>query len=257
LGSIGNTYTVNQRVSAKEERVADLADEVRKFFRDQGVFLTNPARSIANLRPELTKKWSQPIVYVIASSAFSIALGKVNVNSFGERVQRITPLPEVVSGQAGAVLSVLFLAVAVFVAFWLIGGRASFLETLAALMYATAFVLPVLTIVLVVATRIGSALLGETIIVIPASRILGLGGPEIGWLGLAVAAMLTTVTLYWNAYFSWLLWSVLRELHGVGGLWAAGALCLSAGGVYAISDWIGVSIGPLISISLPLWELLK
>lgn len=233
------------------------SEEVRKYFDQQKVFLVDPARSIANLRPTLAANWTQPISYLIAAVAFSIALGKVNVNLFGERVQRIATLPEAVSGQAAALIAALLLAVVTFIILRIFGGRASIVETITTLMYATAFVLPVLTILFIVVTRIGSAVLGETLLFIPPTRILGLGGPETDLRGLVIAAGLTTFSVYWNVYFTWLLWAALRELHGVGGVRAGAALLVSVGGVYAISGWVNVAVGPLIRVSLPFWELFK
>jgi len=232
-------------------------EEIRQYFDQQKVFLVDPAQSIANLRPGLAANWTRALSYLMAATAFSIALGKVNVNFFGERVRRIATLPEAVSGSAAALIAVLLLAVVAYFVFRIFGGRASIVETIATLMYATSFVLPVLAILFIVATRIGSAVLNETILFIPPTRILGLSGPETDLWGLVVAACLTTFSIYWNVYFTWLLWTALSELHRIGRIRAGAALLISVGAVYAISSFVNVAVGPLIKVSLPLWELFK
>jgi hypothetical protein len=232
-------------------------EEVRKYFNQQKVFLLDPARSIANLRPTLMADWTRPPAYLVAACGFSLVLGKVNVNLFGERIQRIATLPEAVGGQAASLVAVLLLAVVTFFIFRIAGGRGSMIETIATLMYATSFVLPVLAILFLVITRTASAILGETILFIPPTRILGLGGPETDWHGFVVAAGLATFSVYWNVYFTWLLWAALRELHGIGRIRAGAALLVSVGGVYAISGWISATAGPLIRALLPLGDLFK
>ncbi|HSS49390.1 MAG TPA: hypothetical protein VLX28_10620, partial [Thermoanaerobaculia bacterium] len=131
---------------------------------------------------------------------------------------------------------------------------ASLIETIAVLLYAVAFALPLLTALLILVTRVGSAVLGETLLFLPPTQIVGLGGPERDLRGLIIAAVLTTFTVYWNSYFIWLLWAVLRELYCLGKARAGAALLISVGGMYAASIWLGKAIEPLINLSLPLWE---
>lgn len=228
--------------------------EIRKFFDQQKVFLVDSARFIADLRPTPAANWPQALSYLTASSAFSIVLAEVNVNLFGERVRRVATLSSVVSGQAEALVAVTILAIVTAIIFRIFGGRWLLVGTITTLMYAIAFVFPVLAILFILFSRIGSVVLSETLLFIPPSRILGLGGPETDLQGIAIAVGLTTFSFCWNAYFFWLLWAALKELYGMRGIRAGIALLLSTGGVYAISDRISAAADPLIKAFLPAFE---
>jgi hypothetical protein len=227
---------------------------VARYFRSLLFFLCNPFR-FANETDFTAKKTKvEAFAFLGFGAAASIIAGQVNINFYDERIRRVIEVTNKVEAIFFFTIALTVFALLAFLGFRIFGGKASLLATIFLAMYAIAFTAPVLTLLLILTTRLESALLNTTLVLVPPKRIIQFDSIEDTPSNRAIQTMFSGVLFAWNIYFAWLAWAALRALNKVGRLRAVAGLIATILALIAVAGVVNSAVNPSVEPLRPIWE---
>jgi hypothetical protein len=227
---------------------------LRRYFLGQIVFLRSPWRFASETDFAAAKTKLDAFAFLMFGGTASIIIGRVNINLYGERIRRVLEVSDTVEELLFYSLSLAVFGLLAFVAFRVVGGKASLIATTLLLMDAVAFTAPVLTLFLILVTRLESAMLDTTLVLSPPKRIIPFDSFPDTPSSQYLQYVFSFVMLAWNLYFGWLVWSALRTLHKVGRLKAAFGLIITVGFLYMSTGVINRAVNSSVEPTKPIWE---
>jgi hypothetical protein len=188
---------------------------IKGFFSREAKFLTKPEDFVSRLDLNSRESRKEALVYLLLGGGLSFFMHKINIRLYDERVRRVIPLDEKTANDIFLVAAVVAFGLFCFIAFRVLGGKASFFATIVLLMYVVGFVSPVLTLLLIGVTRIVSAALGIPVVLVPPAKVVPLDIVPSGQFAMVVVASYTVVLWLWNLYLAWILWVTFSRAHEV------------------------------------------
>lgn len=227
---------------------------VPRYFRSLLFFLRSPFR-FANETDFTAKKTKlDAFAFLVFGAATSIIAGQVNINFYDERIRRVIEVTDKVEAVFFSTIALTVFALLAFLGFRIFGGKASLPATIFLGMYAIAFTAPVLTLFLIVITRLESAVLNTTLVLVPPKRIIPFDTIEDTPSNRTIQTAFNGVLFAWNIYFAWLAWAALRALNKVGRLRAVAGFIATIVGLFAVVGVVNSVVNSSAEPLRPLWE---
>lgn len=224
---------------------------LRKYIPALKMFLINPPQFIAGA--DFPKKWNA-VAFLILGGTASLVAAKINLSYYDERIRRVVNISDTVENLVFLFIAVGAFGLFIFLAFNRLGGHASLSKTLLLLAYIVAFTTPVLTLLLIIVTRLESACLDTTIVLVPPAHVVRYGDYHTTATSAYIEGAFATALLAWNLYLAYLLWLSFRALHAVNSVRAGVGMALAITGLFILSGPLGLLAADVTEHFRPLWD---
>lgn len=226
-------------VDRQPERLPlDIFNFLPKYLRGLWAFLNDPAQFVSEQIGTSENQLLEALGYLGVGGMLSVVPLMLNIYCYDERIRRVIRVEDKAVNYANLIAVAGVVAFVMFVIFWIFGGRASLQATILVVMYTIAFTGPLLGLVLIALTRTVSALVDVPIVVVPPAKIQIFDTLDISTASGIILRVFTGLLWCWNGYLTWVLWTVLRTVNGMGYARSAVALSLSGGLVFGLEWWL-------------------
>ena len=227
---------------------------LQRYFRCLLFFLRAPFRFAAETDFTAKKTKQEAFTFLGFGATASIIAGRININFYSERIRRVLEVSDTVEAVFFFFIALSVFALSAFVVFRVLGGKASLTATMLLLIHVIAFTAPVLTLLLILVTRLESAILDTTIVLLPPKRIIPFDSIPDTPSSRSIQMAFNGILFCWNLYFAWLVWSSLRAVNKIGRIRALVGTVATVGCLFALAGVVNSIVNSSVEPMKPPWE---